>query len=203
MLAVGAGGRRFLATAVEGSALNIEAATTAPAATPSGSQHLDSVSSMSKAVLSAASPRPQPPSGIQSRRAPQPIPAAQQEEAQQIYLPNMVFRLVRNSPREQNNPFIATFRVPVQLTKPDIVSYLWQVYGLKVTSISTITEMGDKVRMRPGRYVSERRMKNTKKAIVGMEEPFWFPEKRPESWLRDNFEKYAMILPLCMSHASN
>lgn len=187
------GGRRFLATAVEVNEQNIEAMSASAAASPSSSLPSQSVASLAKSAFGVGSPRPQAPSGAHSRRAPQPIPAAKAEEAQQLYLPNIVFRLVRNGPREQHNPFIATFRVPVQLTKPDIVSYLWQVYGLKVTSISTITEMGDKVRMRPGRYVSERRMKNTKKAIVGMEEPFWFPEKRPEPWLRDHFEKYVLV----------
>lgn len=179
------GGPRFLATAVEDSNSSSNTSTSPNAQSSSA----NTASILAQKTLSAASPRPQPPSGAQARRAPQPVPASQAGEAQQIYLPNFIFRLVRNSPKEQHNPYIATFRVPVQLTKPDIVSYLWQVYGLKVTSISTITEMGDKVRMRPGRYVSERRMKNTKKAIVGMEEPFWFPEKRPETWLRDNFEK--------------
>lgn len=181
------GSRRFLATVVDASQQSAEATSSSESATTSSTSLPSSVAT---AGLSTSNLRPQPPSGSQARRAPLPVPDAKAEEAQQIYLPNIVIRLVRNSPREQHNPFIATFRVPVQLTKPDIVSYLWQVYGLKVTSISTITEMGDKVRMRPGRYVSERRLKNTKKAIVGMEEPFWFPEKRPETWLRDNFEKY-------------
>lgn len=110
------------------------------------------------------------------------------DKAQTIHLPNIVFRLVRNSPKEANNPFIATFRVPVQLTKPDIVSYLWQVYGLKVTSISTIIEMGEKL-VRPDLHIHRRR-KSTKKAIVGLEQPFWFPETRSAAWLEDHFEKW-------------
>lgn len=96
---------------------------------------------------------------------------------------------MRNGPKEKNNPFVATFRVPVQLTKPDIVSYLAQVYGLRVTSINTVIEMGEIVKAPPGSYKAIRRKKSTKKAIVGMEEPFWFPEMRPAKFLNDNYEK--------------
>jgi len=70
------------------------------------------------------------------------------------------------------------------------------VYGLKTTSISTITEMGEIVRRQPGTYKAESRKKATKKAIVGMEEPFWYPEPRSEKWLNDNFEKWVLFLLL-------
>lgn len=124
-----------------------------------------------------------------SRRGPSPLTSHKDiEQAQSIYLPNIVFRLVRNGPNEAGNPYIATFRVPPQLTKPDIVSYLAQVYGLKVTSISTMIQMGN-VKNRPGQYKAKSRGKTIKKAVVGMEEPFWFPDKRPLKWLNDNFEK--------------
>lgn len=190
------GARRFLATVVDAKEQQQDASAAATTTTASTSSSiLDAVSPSSAASGEAqtinnasATSRPSPFANSQGRRAPLPVPASRAEEAQQIYLPNIIFKLIRNSPKEAKNPFIATFRVPVQLTKPDIVSYLWQIYGLKVTSISTITEMGEMVRMRPGKYKSERRLKNTKKAIVGMEEPFWFPEKRPDTWLRDNFE---------------
>lgn len=174
----GGGARRFLATVVDAS--EQQSQPVAEATTSS--------TSAAASQSTTTTPPARPFANSPGRRAPLPVPAGRAEEAQQIYLPNIIFRLVRNSPKEAKNPFIATFRVPVQLTKPDIVSYLWQIYGLKVTSISTITEMGEMVRMRPGKYKAERRKKNTKKAIVGMEEPFWFPEKRPEAWLRDNFE---------------
>lgn len=175
----GLGTRRFLATVVDASEQQQQQQPPSPSSDET---------STAAASQSTRPPPSRPFANSPGRRAPLPVPAGRAEEAQQIYLPNIIFRLVRNSPKEAKNPFIATFRVPVQLTKPDIVSYLWQIYGLKVTSISTITEMGEMVRMRPGKYKSERRKKNTKKAIVGMEEPFWFPEKRPEAWLRDNFE---------------
>lgn len=187
------GARRFLATVVDAKEqlppqAQSETAGIASASAPSSSTASASEASADTASSSPSTSRPSPFANNPGRRAPLPVPASRAEEAQQIYLPNIIFRLVRNSPKEAKNPFIATFRVPVQLTKPDIVSYLWQIYGLKVTSISTITEMGEMVRMRPGKYKSERRLKNTKKAIVGMEEPFWFPEKRPVKWLQDNFE---------------
>ena len=48
--------------------------------------------------------------------------------------------------------------------------------------------MGD-IKNRPGRYQAKARGKTIKKAVVGMEEPFWYPEKRSLKWLNDNFEK--------------
>ena len=123
------------------------------------------------------------------RRAPSPLPAHLASVAQTIHLPNIVIRLVRNGPNEAHNPYIATFRVPVQLTKPDIVSYLAQVYGLRATSINTVVEMGDIIRRQPGTYKAKHRQKQTKKALVGLEEPFWFPEPRSKKWLDENFEK--------------
>ncbi|KAL7009154.1 hypothetical protein EMMF5_001352 [Cystobasidiomycetes sp. EMM_F5] len=122
------------------------------------------------------------PLDFPSRRAPKPLSAEEAESAQKIYLPNIIIRLVRNSPREKGNPYIATFKVPPQLTKPDIVSYLAQVYGLRVTSISTILTMGPKVRARlPGQWKSISRERGEKKAIVGLEEPFWYPTRRPDT----------------------
>ena len=126
---------------------------------------------------------------VAARRAPQPVSAENADKAQQIYLPNIIIRLVRNGPAEKHNPYIATFRVPVQLTKPDIVSYLAQVYGLKVTSISTVVEMGDRMNPQVGRWKAKGRAKSTKKAIVGMEQPFWYPDRRSDEWLDRYFEK--------------
>jgi len=186
--------KRHLATVVNPpEATGATASSTASTSSPSVTVTIDGLTpenatsgpavSLSRKVKTTTSDAAWP-----SRRTPQPVPDSAVDKAQTIYLPNLVFRLVRNSPKEAKNPYIATFRVPVQLTKPDIVSYLWQVYGLKVTSISTITEMGEK-KLTPGAYVHERRKKNTKKAILGMEQPFWFPEKRSEEWLNDHFEK--------------
>ena len=128
-----------------------------------------------------------------SRRAPSPLTSQQDiDRSQTIHLPNIVFRLVRNGPNEAGNPYIATFRVPPQLTKPDIVSYLAQIYGLNVTSISTVIQMGE-MKFRPGQFKAKSRKKTIKKAIIGMEEPFWFPDKRPLKWLNDNFEKWVAV----------
>ena len=59
--------------------------------------------------------------------------------ANKIYLPNIVFRLVRNNtpPGQAYNPYEATFRVPPSITKTDIRSYLSAVYGVKTTYIRT------------------------------------------------------------------
>lgn len=59
---------------------------------------------------------------------------------------------------------------------------------MKVTSISTVIQMGE-MKFRPGQFKAKSRKKTIKKAIVGMEEAFWFPDKRPLKWLNDNFEK--------------
>ena len=51
---------------------------------------------------------------------------------QKIFLPNIIFKLVRNhTPAGQPyNPYEATFRVPPSVTKTDVRAYLLAVYGV-------------------------------------------------------------------------
>jgi ribosomal protein L23 len=157
------------------------------------SQSTDAGPASASASTSSLAELSPSPAASRERRAPSPLPAHLASVAQTIHLPNIIIRLVRNGPSEAHNPYIATFRVPVQLTKPDIVSYLAQVYGLKVTSINTVVEMGDIIRRQPGTYKAKHRQKQTKKALVGLEEPFWFPEPRSKKWLDENFEKWVQF----------
>ncbi|KDN47642.1 hypothetical protein RSAG8_03432, partial [Rhizoctonia solani AG-8 WAC10335] len=100
-----------------------------------------------------------------------------------IYLPNIVFRLVRNHtpPREPYNPYEATFRVPQSLTKLDIRGYLLAMYGVRTTYIRTDNRIPDIRRNNTtysqGRWNSE---DNYKRAVVGLEEPFYFPHARED-----------------------
>ncbi|KAJ3852733.1 hypothetical protein EV368DRAFT_40398 [Lentinula lateritia] len=95
---------------------------------------------------------------------------------QPVYLPNIIFRLVRNhTPEGQDyNPFEATFRVPPSVTKTDIRSYLFAVYGVKTTYIRTDLYYG---RSKP-RGLSNRKMRSTyKRAVVGLVHPFYYPHR--------------------------
>ncbi|KAJ4470458.1 hypothetical protein J3R30DRAFT_3537647 [Lentinula aciculospora] len=95
---------------------------------------------------------------------------------QPVYLPNIIFRLVRNhTPEGQDyNPFEATFRVPPSITKTDIRSYLFAVYGVKTTYIRTDLYYG---RMKP-RGQSDRKLRSVyKRAVVGLVHPFYYPHR--------------------------
>ncbi|KAJ7189770.1 hypothetical protein B0H12DRAFT_1117623 [Mycena haematopus] len=96
-------------------------------------------------------------------------------EGQKIYLPNIVFRLMRNHtpPGQAYNPWQATFRIPKNLTKTDIRSYLMAVYGVQTTYIRT-----DNYHAELGRRLtadSNPRIASYKRAVVGLVEPFYYP----------------------------
>lgn len=96
-------------------------------------------------------------------------------EGQKIYLPNIVFRLVRNHtpPGQPYNPWQATFRIAKNLTKTDIRSYLMAVYGVQTTYIRT-----DNYHAELGRRPtadSTPSIASYKRAIVGLVEPFYYP----------------------------
>ncbi|KAF8216435.1 hypothetical protein K438DRAFT_1797197 [Mycena galopus ATCC 62051] len=96
-------------------------------------------------------------------------------EGQKIYLPNIVFRLVRNHtpPGQPYNPWQATFRIPKNLTKTDIRSYLSAVYGVQTTYIRTDNYHAELGR-RPT-HDSTPSIASYKRAIVGLVEPFYYP----------------------------
>lgn len=101
-----------------------------------------------------------------------------QAVGQKIYLPNIIFKLVRNfTPRgEPYNPFQATFRVPQSVTKTDIRSYLYSVYGVEVTYIRTDNYLSPLLRTESGSWSRTIPHKTYKRAVVGLVEPFYYPK---------------------------
>ncbi|OCH91391.1 hypothetical protein OBBRIDRAFT_707062, partial [Obba rivulosa] len=116
-----------------------------------------------------------------------------------IYLPNIIFKLVRNHtpPGQPYNPYEATFRVPPSVTKTDIRGYLSAVYGVQTTYVRTDNYISPLFSVR-GTGLKEARSERTyKRAVVGLVEPFYYPlapedmpaaerEKRLE-WIDTNF----------------
>ena len=115
---------------------------------------------------------------------------------QKIYLPNILFRMVRNftPPGKPYNPYEATFRVSQSVTKTDIRSYLASVYGVQTTYIRTDNYLSPYRRTITG-WAKKR--KEYKRAIVGLVEPFYYPQaiedmprverEKREKWLEDTF----------------
>lgn len=93
---------------------------------------------------------------------------------QKIYLPNIIFRLVRNftPPGKPYNPYEATFRIPQSITKTDIRSYLLAAYGVKTTYIRTDNYIAP-VTKQNHRHIPH---KTFKRAVVGLVDPFYYPK---------------------------
>jgi len=116
---------------------------------------------------------------------------------QPIYLPNVIFRLVRNQtpPGQPYNPYEATFRVPRSVTKTDIRSYLMAVYGVQTTYIRTDNYISP---IYPRIGHKRKAFKTYKRAVVGLVDPFYYPhrledmveEKRQEreKWIEENYQ---------------
>ncbi|KAJ7668365.1 hypothetical protein B0H17DRAFT_1087930 [Mycena rosella] len=100
-------------------------------------------------------------------------------EGQKIYLPNVVFRLMRNytPPGQPYNPWQATFRIPKNLTKTDIRSYLMAAYGVQTTYIRTDNYRAELSRRDPRSATPDKRpsIASYKRAVVGLVEPFYYP----------------------------
>ncbi|THH27294.1 hypothetical protein EUX98_g6886 [Antrodiella citrinella] len=133
--------------------------------------------------------------------------AEAQVVAQKIFLPNVIFRLMRNHTPEGQpyNPYEATFRVPQSVTKTDIRSYLSAAYGVKTTYIRTDNYLP--INLRGGRT----KRKPYKRAVVGLVDPFYYPQavedmeaserEKRQNWLEEHFgleqmqaEKQGMLL---------
>jgi large subunit ribosomal protein L23 len=97
---------------------------------------------------------------------------------QTVYLPNIIFRLVRNhTPAGQAyNPYEATFRVPLSVTKTDIRSYLHSIYGVETTYIRTDVYRSPLRRAPDGRSMVTEAHRTYKRAVVGLVEPFYYPQ---------------------------
>ncbi|GBE86149.1 mitochondrial ribosomal protein L23 [Sparassis latifolia] len=119
---------------------------------------------------------------------------------QKIYLPNIIFRLVRNhTPAGQPyNPYEATFRISQSVTKTDVRSYLQAVYGVKTTYIRTDNYLSPYTRDPADFSFSVKKVYKTyKRAVVGLVEPFYYPQakedmnaadrEKREKWLEENF----------------
>ena len=117
---------------------------------------------------------------------------------QKIYLPNVVFKMVRNHTPQGTpyNPYEATFRIPPSITKTDVRSYLSTVYGVKTTYIRTANYISPLRRTQLGlRPVGSHR--TYKRAVVGLVDPFYYPQdmedmdklerKKREKWLEERF----------------
>ncbi|BGP21435.1 hypothetical protein JCM10295v2_000310 [Rhodotorula toruloides] len=128
--------------------------------------------------------------GVQRR--PKYIEEKTRDDAQvDLYLPSVFIRLVRNTEEYADDPFTATFRTSLQLTKPDVVDYLRNIYGLEVTSIRTMNYLGPLKRAAGGGTVRESQ-KTYKKVLVTLKEPFWYPEEPTRGWLNEHFERDRM-----------
>ncbi|KIJ55463.1 hypothetical protein M422DRAFT_24038 [Sphaerobolus stellatus SS14] len=101
-----------------------------------------------------------------------------------VYLPNVKFYMVRNhtAPGEAYNPWEATFYVPPSFTKMDIRSYLWSVYGVNCTYIRTQILLNTE---RSNLRVRARRIRAKKRAVVGLVEPFYYPDATEDMPLED------------------
>ena len=118
---------------------------------------------------------------------------------QKIYLPNIIFRLVRNhTPAGQAyNPYEATFRIPQSVTKTDVRSYLASVYGVKTTYIRTDNYISPIYRSPTDNRSRTKSYKTYKRAVVGLVDPFYYPlsledmeEKEKaerKKWIEDKF----------------
>lgn len=112
---------------------------------------------------------------------------------QKIYLPNTIFKMVRNhTPAgKPYNPYEATFRIPPSVTKTDVRSYLWTVYGVKTTYIRTANYISPLRRTQVGmRPVGSHR--TYKRAVVGLVDPFHYPQDMEDmgKWERSKREKW-------------
>ncbi|RPD52933.1 hypothetical protein L226DRAFT_540895 [Lentinus tigrinus ALCF2SS1-7] len=109
---------------------------------------------------------------------------------QKVYLPNVIFKMVRNhTPFGQPyNPYEATFRVPQSVTKTDIRSYLLAVYGVQTTYIRTDNYQSPlkKGRGRPLASIADR---TYKRAVVGLVEPFYYPQAEEDMSAKDRAER--------------
>jgi large subunit ribosomal protein L23 len=124
---------------------------------------------------------------------------------QTVYLPNIIFRLVRNhTPAGQPyNPYEATFRVPLSVTKTDVRSYLLAIYGVQTTYIRTDVYRAPLRRsMADGSWTRADPHRTYKRAVVGLVDPFYYPlaledmstAERTEraKWIEDTFAVASM-----------
>ena len=111
---------------------------------------------------------------------------------QRVYLPNIIFRLVRNNtpPGQPYNPYEATFRIPQSVTKTDIRSYLLAVYGVKTTYIRTDNYISP---IYPRIGNKRKPFKTYKRAVVGLVDPFYYPHRLEDMAEKERDERARWI----------
>ncbi|KAG5653409.1 hypothetical protein H0H81_000696 [Sphagnurus paluster] len=114
-----------------------------------------------------------------------------------VYLPNIIIRLVRNNTLkgEPYNPYEATFRIPKSVTKTDLRSYLLSIYGVQTTYIRTDNYISP---LFPRLGNKRKSFKTYKRAVVGLVDPFYYPQRiedmpavqkeEREKWIEDTFQ---------------
>ena len=110
------------------------------------------------------------------------LPVRERVVGYRLYLPNVSVIMLRNHTPfdEPYDPMVASFRIPMNMTKSDLRSYLKAAYDLDVTFIRTELRRGSigilhgrRVRLTGSEY-------NHKRAVVGLYEPFHYPDDLEE-----------------------
>lgn len=108
--------------------------------------------------------------------------ATPQRAGAMTFLPNTLIRLVpNNTPRNgKYDVFKATFRVPLDMHKHSVRSYLMSIYGLRTTWVRSMVYRSRIRRNRRGQLIQRNGSRSTyKKVEVGLLEPFIFPDVTP------------------------
>ena len=108
--------------------------------------------------------------------------ATPQRAGQLQFLPNYIVRLVKNhTPAgQQYDPWKATFRVPLQMHKHMMRSYLLSIYGLRTTWARSSIYRSPVIRNNRTGRKEVGNGKTYKKVEVGLLEPFIWPDVDPK-----------------------
>lgn len=95
-----------------------------------------------------------------------------------VFLPNILIKLVRNTTPagKPYDPWKATFRVPLNVHKHTVKSYLLAVYGLRTTWIRSMIYRSPLTGTNYGQQIATGKGRTFKKIEVGLLEPFIWPE---------------------------
>lgn len=95
-----------------------------------------------------------------------------------VFLPNILVRLVRNTtpPGKPYDAWKATFRVPLNVHKHTVKSYLLAVYGLRTTWIRSMVYRSALTGTNYGQQLATGKGRTFKKIEVGLLEPFVWPD---------------------------
>ncbi|ODV93092.1 hypothetical protein PACTADRAFT_47162 [Pachysolen tannophilus NRRL Y-2460] len=91
-----------------------------------------------------------------------------------LYFPSA--RVVLLRPNAKHTPYQAKFIVPKSFNKLDLRDYLFHIYGLRATNITTQLLHGKYQRSLPMPYRARHRAPQIKKMTINMLEPFIWPQ---------------------------